>query len=255
MSMRIRMMSDLHIEFFDFVPTEVPADVVVLAGDILTEHYGLGWARKTFPDKPIVYVMGNHEFYNAHHERVLERARQEAVELGIHLLENDQVVIDGVRFLGATLWTDFEVESGNPQVPDSAYAMWYAKRAMTDFNAIRYRGGLLSPEATRAFHAASRAWLTERLAEPFAGKTVVVTHHLPLTRSIHPDFFRHPLNPAFASHLPELVRPPVDLWIHGHTHCSCDYLTEEGTRVVCNPRGYGPADLNREFNQYLVVEV
>jgi predicted phosphodiesterase len=87
--MNIRFMSDLHIEFLDFQPTEVPSDVIVLAGDILTEHYGITWARKTFPKKPIVYVMGNHEFYDAHYERVLERARKEASDLDIHLLERD----------------------------------------------------------------------------------------------------------------------------------------------------------------------
>ena len=104
-------------------------------------------------------------------------------------------------------------------------------------------------------HKVARACLTDRLAEPFDGKTVVVTHHLPHRSSIDPQFDRHPLNPAFASHMPELVRPPVDLWIHGHTHCSCDYMPVEGTRVVCNPRGYGPADLNEQFNPYLVIDV
>jgi predicted phosphodiesterase len=246
----IRLMSDLHIEFFDFEPTEVPTDVVVLAGDILTEHYGLVWARRVFPDKPIVYVMGNHEFYDAHYERVLERAREEAAKQQIHLLEKDQVVIDGVRFLGATLWTDFEVEE---PLHTAAFSMWYANRGMSDFSIIRYRGGMLHAEDTREFHREARAWLATRLAEPFEGKTVVVTHHLPHKFSIDRQFHQHPLNPAFASHMPGLVRPPVSLWIHGHTHCSCDYEVE-GTRVVCNPRGYGPADLNSHFNQYLVVE-
>lgn len=250
--MNLRVMSDLHIEFFDFRPPEVPADVVVLAGDILNEHYGVIWARKTFADTPIIYVMGNHEFYNAHYERVLQRARKEADELGIHLLENDQVVIDGVRFLGMTLWTDFAVEEPTHAAD---FSMWYANRQMTDFSIIRYRRGMLSAEATREFHRASRRWLAERLAEPFDGKTVVVTHHLPHKASIDRQFHMDPLNPAFASHMPELVRPPVSLWIHGHTHCSCNYVPVEGTRVVCNPRGYGPSELNTQFDPRLVVEV
>lgn len=86
-----------------------------------------------------------------------------------------------------------------------------------------------------------------------SGKTVVVTHHLPHRRSINPMFDHHPLNPAFASHMPDLVCAPVDLWIHGHTHCSVDYTTD-GTRVLCNPRGYGPHDLNPKFEPGLVVE-
>ena len=250
--MKIRAMSDLHIEFFDFEPhPEVPADVVVLAGDILTEHYGVQWARKCFPDLPIIYVMGNHEFYDARYERVLERAREEAVKRHIQLLEKDQVIIDGVRFLGTTLWTDFAVEE--PLLPRSI-AYRYANGSMTDFSIIRYGNGMLSAQVSHDLHKLARAWLIDRLAEPFDGKTVVITHHLPHRLSIDPRFERHPLNPAFASHMPELVRPPVNLWIHGHTHCSCDYVVE-GTRVVCNPRGYGPADLNEQFNQYLIVEV
>jgi hypothetical protein len=196
--------------------------------------------------------MGNHEFYDAHYERVLERSREEVLELGVHLLEKDQVVIDDVRFLGTTLWTDFDVEAPEH---DASYAMWFADRSMSDFRLIRYRGRVLRAADTQVMHLEGCAWLADRLSEPFAGKTVVVTHHLPHRGSIDAQFHRHPLNPAFVSHLPKLVRPPVDLWVHGHTHCSCDYITEEGTRVLCNPRGYGPSDLNEEFNQYLVVEL
>jgi predicted phosphodiesterase len=250
--MRIRVMSDLHIEFFGFEPTKVAADVVVLAGDILTEHYGLQWVRRVFPETPIVYVMGNHEYYDAHYERVLERARKEAATLGVNLLENDEAVIDGVRFLGATLWTDFMIEE--PRLPQSL-AYRYAKESMNDFSIVRYRGGMLSPQATREIHRDSRNWMTKRLAEPFDGKTVVVTHHLPHEGSINSQFHLNPLNPAFASDLSEIVRPPVSLWIHGHTHCSCDYEPVEGTRVLCNPRGYGPSDLNDEFKPNWVIEV
>lgn len=250
--MRVRVLSDLHVEFFGFNPPAVSADVIVLAGDILTEHYGLVWAREKFPSTPIVYVLGNHEFYGARYEDVLERCHKTAEESGIELLECNEVVIGGVRFLGTTLWTDFEVER-SPSEPEG-FAMWYARRSMTDFTLIRYRGGLLSPEATREFHLEARRWLAKRLAEPFAGRTVVVTHHLPHRRSIDRQFHLHPLNPAFASHMPELVRQPVDLWIHGHTHCSCDYEVD-GTRVICNPRGYGPTDLNPSFKPALVVEI
>lgn len=250
--MKIRVLSDLHIEFFNFDPPTAEADVIVLAGDILPEHYGLHWAREKFPAPPIVYVAGNHEFYHAHYETVLERCRHEAAALGIHFLERDSVVIEGVRFLGTTLWTDFEV--GLPSGFPVEIAMRVANLRMNDFRLIHYRGGLLHAEATRQFHLEARRWLEKELAQPFEGRTVVVTHHLPHRASIHPMFHGDVLNGAFASHLAHLVQPPVDLWIHGHTHCSCDYEVF-GTRVVCNPRGYGPADLNKEFDPTLVVEV
>lgn len=103
-------------------------------------------------------------------------------------------------------------------------------------------------------HRASRAWLTEQLATPFAGKTVVVTHHAPHRLSVPPQYDGDPLTPCYASHLPELVRPPVDLWIHGHIHDSMDYDIE-GTRVLVNPRGYKPPDENPAFEPSLVVEI
>jgi len=206
---KIRALSDLHIEFFDFEPLDVEADVVVLAGDIFTEHQGLAWARRVFSRTRIIYVLGNHEFYDARYETVLETSRQEAARLGIDLLECNAVVIDGVRFLGTTLWTDFEIDEPSPGMP--SFALWYANQNMADFRLIRYRGEFLTPDATREFHRESRRWLSARLAEPFDGKTVVVTHHLPHRRSIHKRFDRDPLNPAFASHLPDLVRSPVDL--------------------------------------------
>jgi len=134
--MNIRAMSDLHIEFFNFQPVDVPADVIVLAGDIYTKHRGLRWARNAFGDRPLVYVMGNHEYYHAHYEDVLCRAREAAAELGVHLLEKDQVIIQGVRFLGTTLWTDFAVEA--PRLSRSL-ALRYADASMTDFRIIRYQ--------------------------------------------------------------------------------------------------------------------
>jgi predicted phosphodiesterase len=250
--LKLRILSDLHIEFGDFVPGAAPADVVVLAGDIFNEHHGLEWARRAFPETEIVYVLGNHEFYQADYELVLERAAQEARRLGIHLLERESVVLDGVRFLGTTLWTDFETaEEKQVHMP---FSMWYAWQNMSDFSLIGYRCGQLTPEISRQFHLAARQWLKGKLAEPFQGETVVVTHHLPHRRSVHADFHKHPLNPAFVSHLPDLVRKPVALWVHGHTHCSVDYVTD-GTRVVCNPRGYAPRELNPRFDPGLIVEV
>jgi predicted phosphodiesterase len=251
--MKILIYSDLHLEFGAFDPPKTDADVVVLAGDIADQHNGLLWARKTFGELPIVYVLGNHEFYGVELEGITTRVRRVAKELDIHFLECDSVVIDGVRFLGTTLWTDFEFDSARGG-QTSDHAMRYASRAMSDFELIRYRNDRLSPQDTRKFHLVARSWLQTQLAMPHPGKTVVVTHHLPHASSVNKRYTNDPLNPAFVSHMPQLVRAPVDLWIHGHTHCSCDY-TVARTRVVCNPRGYYPAELNRHFDPKLLAAV
>lgn len=251
--MRLGVFSDLHLEFQDWTPARVAADVVVLAGDIHVGVDGLAWGRRSFPGSQIVYVPGNHEFYDGEMESVLQRLRDAARAHDVHLLDCDVVVIDGVRFLGATLWTDFALYGGDPQ--SIAHAMADSKRAMADYRLIRRRrGGLLQPGDTLEIHRTQAEWLARELATPFAGATVVVTHHLPHRRSVHPRYEGDLLNPGFASDLSALVRAPVSLWVHGHTHESMDYVVE-GTRVVCNPRGYVPWEPNRRFAPDLVVTV
>jgi predicted phosphodiesterase len=251
--MRIRILSDLHLEHAGWQPPAVTADVVVLAGDIHLGTRGLSWARKHFPKVPIVYVPGNHEYYGGRLQDVLAALRKEAVEEDIDLLDQDGVTVKGVRFLGTTLWTDFELHGADPR--SIARAMAVAQDGVNDFRLVQYGdSGTFQPRHAREIHLEQARWLEEQLARPVSETTVVVTHHLPHPRSIHARFQGDPYNPIFASDLDRLVRPPVDLWIHGHAHDSMDYVVN-GTRVVCNPRGYIPREPNGAFDPACVVEV
>lgn len=251
--MRIRVLSDLHLEFLDWTPPPVETDVVVLAGDIHVGVHGLEWAREHFPTTPVVYVAGNHEFYGARLQDVLAALREAGKRLDISVLDGDALILSGMRFLGATLWTDFALYGAQPR--QIAHAMADAKYGMNDFRVIRYgETGLFRPEHAREIHLAQVQWLEEKLAATFTGATVVVTHYLPHRQSIHRKYDGDSLNPAFASDLAHLVKSPVALWIHGHTHQSCDYVVN-GTRVVCNPRGYLPMEPNPAFDPILVVEL
>jgi len=251
--MRIRVLSDLHLEFQDWKPPPARADVVVLAGDIHSGANGIIWARKHFADAPIVYVPGNHEFYGNEMGAVLQELRRVAAAQDVQLLDGDSVTIHGVRFLGAILWTDFALYGSD--APTIERALGYAEEVMADFRLIRLRGsGLLSPQDTRDIHQRQTAFLAQQIAQPFDGATVVVTHHLPHVKSVHPKYQGDRLNPAFVSDLSALVREPVKLWIHGHTHESMDYEIK-GTRVVCNPRGYLPQEPNPAFVANLIVSV
>jgi predicted phosphodiesterase len=245
--MRLLVLSDLHVEHAPFEPAARRGDydAVVLAGDIGQATLALQWARRTFPDVPIVQVAGNHEFFDAVREEALEAMRTAARRLGIHLLEEDSVVVDGVEFVGCTVWTDYRLHErpGRPVTMRAADAMAGARRAMLDYRCIAVRdasapGGSrgFTPEDSVVLHERSRDWLAARLARPAAGPRVVVTHHLPSWHSVSPAFVAAPSNPAFASDLDALLTG-ADLWIHGHTHSSHDYLAA-GCRVVCNPRGY-----------------
>ena len=256
--MKIRVLSDLHLEFANWRPPQADEDVVVLAGDVAEGRSGIAWARKYFRDRPIVYVPGNHEYYGRDFDELRKGLRASALSHGVHLPDGDEVIVEGVRFLGATLWTDFELYGSDPRRVEAA--MRCCQEGITDFTVIRRWGSSLRPHDTREIHQSQRDWLrraligSSALGEGFTGPTVVVTHHAPCARSIAPQFAGDPQNPAFSSDLTDLMGPAVRLWVHGHMHNSSDYV-EHGTRVVCNPRGYVPHGLNPDFDPMLIVEV
>jgi predicted phosphodiesterase len=236
--MNIRILSDLHLEFSPRHPPlalpEADADVVVLAGDLDNGTRAIDWAECTFPHTPVLYVPGNHEYYDGDIAEVGAALRaRAAASPNLRLLDNDELVLDGVRFLGSTLWTDFELFGRD----NTRLAIEDSLRYVVDFRAIRHGANRrLTPADTLAFHREARVFLEARLAAPFDGPTVVITHHAPHPGSVHPRWARHPSSAAFVSDLSALLGAPR-LWIHGHTHDSFDYEVA-GTRVVANPMGY-----------------
>lgn len=256
--MKLRIFSDIHLEFAPFSPPTVSADVVVLAGDIGEGLAGVEWARKQFPNDEIIYVAGNHEFYGNRLPNLIADLSMRAQALGVHFLENRSIVLGDARFLGATLWTDYAIYARNEE--EAGRYMAFARRKMNDYRRIRFgerrrkRRDRILPGHLLEMHRESRAWLASELAKPFTGRTVVVTHHAPLSNSVPPHYSGDDLTPCYASHMPELLRSPVDLWVHGHMHESIDYMID-GTRLIANPRGYAPPDDNPAFDDALVVEI
>jgi predicted phosphodiesterase len=248
--MRLHVLSDLHLEFGPADVPETDADVVVLAGDIHLGREGRKWIRQRFAGKPVVYFLGNHEFYRHALPELTETLKRETAGSAIHVLENCALELNGVTFLGCTLWSDFRL------TPDVQTAMREAEKVMSDYQLIQssVEGRLLRPEDTAALHAESVAWLKRELATRNPARTVVVTHHAPSSRSIPPRHLGSPLSGAFASNLDELIEGArVPLWIHGHTHHNVDYVVGS-TRVLTNQRGY-PDGLLPRFNPGLIVEV
>ena len=247
--MKLHILSDLHTEFQEFSPPETDADVVILAGDIGVGLDGIAWAAREFPELPVVYVPGNHEFYG--YDIGFVDQLKAAAHPNIHVLDNNTLDIDGVRFLGCTLWTDFKL-NGEGEV---WFAQQRAKRLIEDFDLIRNGGRRFTPEDSVQLHEASKTWLVVELERKFEGPTVVVTHHLPASTSIAKRYANDSLNPAFASSLEDVIqnyRP--ELWIHGHTHIPCDYELFD-TRIICNPGGYPGENRRSNFRGDLVVSV
>lgn len=229
--MRIRVLSDLHLEVAPFDPPAAAADVVVLAGDIHNGAAGVEWARRHFTG-PVIFVAGNHEPFDGEFHATAAALRAAAAGSNVTVLDCGEAVLAGVRFLGCTLWSDFALYGPAGR----EIALEALRRVAPDFRVIAFGERRFTTDDWLALHRAHRAWLEARLATPFAGPTVVVTHFLPHPGSIAPRFATHPLNPAFASDLQPLLARTA-LWIHGHTHAASDYRAG-GTRIVCNPRGY-----------------
>ena len=297
--MKLLILSDLHLEFQarssspGNVAVNVAAhvadgfDAVVLAGDIQAPgHRGVAWAaaEPAFAGKPVFYVPGNHEYYGQVWAKELAAMRAAAQGTNVQVLDRDMVTLvsgvgsdagkdqEPVRVLGATLWTDFKLKvlgADGQWRWDARLAAAEAGVGLNDFSVIRVQRSApesgvrrLRPLDTVQWHHAARQWLLARLAEPWAGRTVVVTHHAPHPGSLAGCFERSGLSPAFVNDLPAEVFRGVDLWVHGHTHDSFDYAVDRpdgGTcRVVCNPRGYVRWDgtlENRVFKPGWVVTV
>jgi predicted phosphodiesterase len=248
--MRLHIMSDIHVEFGPFRPSMVEADVVVLAGDVHTGQNGFRWIQQNYPDIPVIYVLGNHEFYGQKIPKLTYELKELAKRSHIHVLENDRVEIGNLVFLGATLWTDFRLHG------DVVLAEAVAVTSMTDFRRIRitpsYRR--FRPSDARQFHAQSVTWLKQATEEARGRKLVIVTHHAPSGQSIPERYQNDALNPAFASNLDYIIEDSgAALWIHGHIHQRADYMVG-GTRVLANPRGY-PQEGYTDFAPSLIVEV
>ena len=254
-AMRLNIISDLHLNVCGFNRPDNDADVVILAGDIARPREAVAWARDF--GKPVLYVPGNHEFYGGSLDGVAAELERLSAGTCIRVLDNAEVVIGRVRFLGTTLWTDFELFG---EGESRAGAMAQGHDLMRDFSRIRLAEGgeaVFSPEDSAALFERDARWLDARLDTAHEGPTVVITHHAPSRKSIQPRFARSLLSACFVSDAERLLGGSrVQLWVHGHTHDTFDYRVN-GTRVICNPRGYAKEGVNENprFDPNLTIEV
>ena len=288
--MRIQLLSDLHLETQPgFVPTPAPqADVLVLAGDIgsyqpgsalpaLGDHdFGLARfsPRRGWP-VPVLFVPGNHEYDGLDFDDAHARLRETCERLGITWLEREVVVLDGVRFVGTTLWSDFDalgpLAGRMPQAPPPAHAVpsGYTQQLAAREKAFRaanhylrktgtVRGGQpWLAEAVREQALVCQQWLANAMNAPPPGttfsRTVVVTHFAPSLRSADPRYGNTPGTAGFCNALDHCLEH-AQLWLHGHLHCPIDY-THQGCRVVANPLSYAGKGEQVRFVPTLTLEI
>lgn len=248
--MKISLYSDLHVEFEEFEVGAVAADVIVFAGDIHIGEKGLRWIEKLQIEKPVIYVLGNHEYYGHTYPKLSAKILEIISKPNIFFLENRSAIIDGACFHGCTLWTDYEL-FGNARS-----AGFECQQSMTDFKKIRTMPNYskLRSLDVAAMHRQSVNWLGKSLENSSSPLNVVVTHHAPSMRSVPNQFRLDIVTAAYVSNLEHFIEKHTpDLWLHGHLHNSSDYKIG-GCRVVCNPRGYA-GEFNEDFDPNLTIEL
>lgn len=277
--MKIKLVSDLHLEFSDVtIPNEEGCDVLILSGDIMTaqdlhDHpeeginplVPLGSRQRAavrfrdflrrvsiaFPN--VIYVAGNHEFYHGKFPDAIQYLKEEcARHPNIHFLEMDTKEIDDVTFVGATLWTD--MNRGDPLTLHSIGDM------MNDYHIVRNSEQgytKLRPAHTASRHRKSLEYIKSVVELDPSKKYVVVGHHAPSKLSTHEQYkSEYIMNGAYSSDLSNFIldHPQIKLWTHGHTHHPFDYMLGS-TRIVCNPRGYEGYEPDSGWDVKIVLEV
>lgn len=259
--MKIQLLSDLHLESDPtFRAQPAPgADLLVLAGDIgsyqpgskLTEpDFGLSHyaPRHGWPTR-VVYVPGNHEYDNVDFDETHDRLRELCHTLDIQWLERETCVIDGVRFVGTTLWTDFEALINDADPIGVALSKRAKAFRAADFYLAKAQmqrhGAPFMAEQMREQGLACQQWLKAALQAPFDGPTVAITHFAPTLASADPRYGVTPGTAGFCNALDALL-PLADMWMHGHLHCAHDYM-KDGCRVVANPLGYAKKGEQEDF--------
>mgnify|MGYP000025194859 FL=1 len=269
--MNIQLLSDLHLENNPgFMPAPAPgADVLVLAGDIGSYQnnsalsasgdtdFGLGrFSPQNGWPTPVLFVPGNHEYDGLDFDEAHQRLQATCARLGITWLEREVLHLNGVRFVGTTLWADFDAlgplagqalpEKIPPHFnhPNSQYTRQLKARDKA-FRAANYylrktgtqrAGEPWLAEGMRDQALLCQDWLSAALDAPFDGPTVVVTHFAPSLHSADPRYGQTPGTAGFCNALDGLLHQ-AQWWLHGHLHCPSDY-TLNGCRVVANPLGY-----------------
>src|SRR6187402_2222953 len=213
--MRIQVISDLHEEFGYMDIAFESADLLILAGDINLGTKGIEWIKSTIKTLPVIYVLGNHEYYKGSYPKTLNSIKEIAVNTNVHILENESVVIDDITFHGATLWTDFAL------LGDSRINGSICQGKMNDYKMIRRDPSYSKLRSIDTFlmHHQSLKWLQASLESSATEKNIVVTHHAPSIKSIPAQLKEDIVTSAYASNLEAVIlKYQPQYWIHGHIH-------------------------------------
>lgn len=252
--MALQVSSDQHLNRHkSYELPKLKSLAIILAGDIAEGMKGLEYAQQIAEEhqKPVIYVPGNHEYYWHNYIELQTEMRRYAKQIeNVIFLDNDVFELEGIRFIGTTLWTDYELDGRYPR----SRVMDIVGRCLNDHRLISYGlDGKFTTEHALALHREARAFLERELNKPYRGKTVVITHHAPSLKCAHPHFAVDEVAGAFISNMDDLVKM-ADLWIYGHTHANLDIHVGK-CRLVSNQLGYSSERLPAPYRPDLLIDV
>lgn len=256
--MKVWIFSDLHLEMDpDFSPMGIPdADICICAGDVLDGGVisSILWLGEFIaPHMPVVFVPGNHEYYRSYIEEGLEAGYKLAETYdNLFLLNGDSVDLGDYRFIGATLWTDFNLHN------DPRLAMAKAKDELNDYRLIKLSKTPLkrfTPQASQHLHHVASIDIDNVYFSQSRRPTVIVSHHAPSLMSVPKKNLKDGMTPSLASRFEyRILEYEPLMWVHGHIHSPSDYFIGK-TRVICNPSGYPEEPSRKTFVPNLVINL
>lgn len=260
--MKIRLASDLHVdlntEYFNVTEQEIidklnldSMDMLILAGDTTEYPQNLHFCEKLmrlYPELKIIEIPGNHLYYSCKRlwltmDEIDDRCRDFACSHeNYYFLNCDSVVIDNIRFIGATMWT---------KLGERLDTVKDCTRALNDFRRIWVkRDKLIDYGDIIRICEKARKFICSTLNKT-TGKTVVITHHAPFFENL--SSVSHAFGINLDSSLCRLKHFP-EYWVYAHTHVNKDktlkYKNGE-IKCICNQFGYkGESDYGSQFDAW-----
>jgi len=251
--LKVLIMSDVHNEFKPYQISQEAidkVDLIILAGDIHIKDKGYEWIGSQVQDKPVLYVLGNHEYYKKAYPKLINDMKKLDKYPNIHLLENDIFTFNGINFFGATLWTNYKLFGDNRELSTVIY---HVENQMNDYKLIRQSPMFRKSRTADMKRIHDQTILSMKSSIDVTQRNVIITHHAPHVNSIYSQFHDDDVAPAYASDLTEVIKKlNPELWIHGHTHKKSDYFIGK-TRIISNPKGY--PDEENNFVDDFILEI
>ena len=241
--MRVQFMSDLHLEFGDMQVPDVAGNVLVLAGDI-----GVGTSHKDWvvacceKHDNVIMILGNHEFYGGNMQKIRNAWAEMDMPNNFYFLDNDWITIDGVNFIGSTLWSNVHLDC-----------------PLNDFYKINYkyagRYGKFTQEEARKLFNENLNWLIKTVSKLSGQENVVITHHAPSGEAQDPKYAGGDGVVGSGFHTDILQHfNDVTAWIYGHLHNNTEFV-DQGIFCTSNQRGYVGYDLADGFDPDKVIDL